>query len=93
MQNPAPALSAMAIGIFALIRVLPEVEGAPRISQRRSARRLEGWGGRQSADALMRRSGARSSPHSADKAKQIAEEASQKLLANPVMEYFEISVN
>ena len=30
---------------------------------------------------------------SADKAKQIAEEASKKLLANPVMEYFEISVN
>lgn len=26
-------------------------------------------------------------------AKQIAEEASKKLLANPVMEYFEISVN
>jgi phosphoribosylformylglycinamidine synthase len=30
---------------------------------------------------------------SADKAKQIAEEASKKLLSNPVMEYFEISVN
>ena len=30
---------------------------------------------------------------SADKAKQIAEEASQKLLANPVMEYFEIAIN
>ena len=30
---------------------------------------------------------------SADHAKQIAEEASRKLLANPVMEYFEISVN
>jgi phosphoribosylformylglycinamidine synthase subunit PurS len=30
---------------------------------------------------------------SADHAKQIAEEASKKLLANPVMEYFEISVN
>ena len=30
---------------------------------------------------------------SADKAKQIAEEASKKLLANPVMEYFEVSVN
>lgn len=30
---------------------------------------------------------------SADKAKQIAEEASRKLLANPVMEYFEVSVN
>lgn len=28
-----------------------------------------------------------------DAAKQIAEEASKKLLANPVMEYFEISVN
>lgn len=30
---------------------------------------------------------------SADKAKAIAEEASKKLLANPVMEYFEVSVN
>ena len=30
---------------------------------------------------------------SPDKAKQIAEEASRKLLANPVMEYFEVSVN
>ncbi len=30
---------------------------------------------------------------SPDKAKAIAEEASKKLLANPVMEYFEISVN
>jgi phosphoribosylformylglycinamidine synthase subunit PurS len=30
---------------------------------------------------------------SADQAKQIAEEASKKLLANPVMEYFEILVN
>jgi phosphoribosylformylglycinamidine synthase subunit PurS len=30
---------------------------------------------------------------SAEQAKQIAEEASKKLLANPVMEYFEISVN
>lgn len=30
---------------------------------------------------------------SADKAKQIAEEASKKLLANPVMEYYEVSVN
>lgn len=30
---------------------------------------------------------------SADKAKEIAEEASKKLLANPVMEYFEVSVN
>ena len=30
---------------------------------------------------------------STDQAKQIAEEASKKLLANPVMEYFEISVN
>ena len=28
---------------------------------------------------------------SSDQAKQIAEEASKKLLANPVMEYFEIS--
>ena len=28
----------------------------------------------------------------ADEAKKIAEEASKKLLANPVMEYFEISV-
>ena len=30
---------------------------------------------------------------SAEQAKQIAEEASKKLLANPVMEYFEVSVN
>jgi phosphoribosylformylglycinamidine synthase PurS subunit len=30
---------------------------------------------------------------SEEKAKQIAEEASRKLLANPVMEYFEVSVN
>jgi phosphoribosylformylglycinamidine synthase subunit PurS len=30
---------------------------------------------------------------SADMAKEIAEEASKKLLSNPVMEYFEISVN
>ncbi|MET0392225.1 MAG: phosphoribosylformylglycinamidine synthase subunit PurS [Chitinophagaceae bacterium] len=30
---------------------------------------------------------------SADNARQLAEEASKKLLANPVMEYFEISVN
>ena len=30
---------------------------------------------------------------SADEAKKFAEEASAKLLANPVMEYFEISVN
>ena len=30
---------------------------------------------------------------SADQAKQIAEDASKKLLANPVMEYFEVSVN
>ena len=30
---------------------------------------------------------------SADQAKQLAEEASKKLLANPVMEYFEVSVN
>jgi phosphoribosylformylglycinamidine synthase len=29
---------------------------------------------------------------SADQAKQIAEEASKKLLANPVMEYYEVSV-
>jgi phosphoribosylformylglycinamidine synthase subunit PurS len=28
-----------------------------------------------------------------DKAKAIAEEASKKLLSNPVMEYFEVSVN
>jgi phosphoribosylformylglycinamidine synthase subunit PurS len=30
---------------------------------------------------------------SADEARQIAEEAGRKLLANPVMEYFEIAVN
>ncbi len=30
---------------------------------------------------------------SADNAKQIAEEASKKLLSNPIMEYFEVSVN
>ncbi|MGK2863536.1 MAG: phosphoribosylformylglycinamidine synthase subunit PurS [Chitinophagaceae bacterium] len=30
---------------------------------------------------------------SAETAKQIAEEASKKLLSNPVMEYFEVSVN
>ena len=30
---------------------------------------------------------------SAEKAKHIAEEASKKLLSNPVMEYFEVSVN
>jgi phosphoribosylformylglycinamidine synthase subunit PurS len=30
---------------------------------------------------------------SIEQAKQIAEEASKKLLANPVMEYFEIAVN
>jgi phosphoribosylformylglycinamidine synthase PurS subunit len=30
---------------------------------------------------------------SADEARQVAEEAGRKLLANPVMEYFEISVN
>ena len=30
---------------------------------------------------------------SEEKAKQIAEEASKKLLANPVMEYYEIAVN
>ena len=31
--------------------------------------------------------------NSEDQAKKIAEEASKKLLANPVMEYFEVSVN
>ena len=30
---------------------------------------------------------------SSEQAKQIAEDASKKLLANPVMEYFEISIN
>lgn len=30
---------------------------------------------------------------SAEKAKQVAEEAGKKLLANPVMEYFEIAVS
>ena len=30
---------------------------------------------------------------SPEQAKQMAEEASKKLLANPVMEYFEVSVN
>lgn len=30
---------------------------------------------------------------SAEKAKAIAEEASKKLLSNPVMEYFEVQVN
>jgi phosphoribosylformylglycinamidine synthase len=30
---------------------------------------------------------------SPEQAKQIAEDASKKLLANPVMEYFEIAVN
>ncbi|HEY4154704.1 MAG TPA: phosphoribosylformylglycinamidine synthase subunit PurS [Puia sp.] len=30
---------------------------------------------------------------SAEKAKQIAEEAGKRLLANPVMEYFEVTVN
>jgi phosphoribosylformylglycinamidine synthase len=30
---------------------------------------------------------------SADEARQIAEEASRKLLANPVMEYFEMTLN
>lgn len=30
---------------------------------------------------------------SADEAKQIAEEASKKLLANPVMEYYEVKIN
>jgi len=33
------------------------------------------------------------SADSPDQARQIAEEASKKLLANPVMEYFEVSVN
>ncbi|MGN6164893.1 MAG: phosphoribosylformylglycinamidine synthase subunit PurS [Flavisolibacter sp.] len=31
--------------------------------------------------------------NTAEEAKQLAEEASKKLLANPVMEYFEISVD
>jgi phosphoribosylformylglycinamidine synthase len=31
--------------------------------------------------------------NSPDEARQVAEEAGRKLLANPVMEYFEISVN
>ena len=31
--------------------------------------------------------------NSPDQAKQIAEEAAKKLLANPVIEYFEVSVN
>ena len=31
--------------------------------------------------------------NSAEQAKQMAEEASKKLLANPVMEYYEVSVN
>ena len=30
---------------------------------------------------------------SPEQAKQLAEEASKKLLANPVMEYFEVSIN
>jgi phosphoribosylformylglycinamidine synthase subunit PurS len=30
---------------------------------------------------------------SPEQAKQVAEEASKKLLANPVMEYFEVAVN
>jgi phosphoribosylformylglycinamidine synthase subunit PurS len=30
---------------------------------------------------------------SEEKAKQVAEEASKRLLANPVMEYYEVSVN
>jgi phosphoribosylformylglycinamidine synthase len=30
---------------------------------------------------------------SAEEARQVAEEAGRKLLANPVMEYFEIAVN
>jgi phosphoribosylformylglycinamidine synthase subunit PurS len=33
------------------------------------------------------------SANSSDEAKKIAEEASRKLLANPVMEYFEITIN
>jgi len=33
------------------------------------------------------------SAENADKAREIAEVASQKLLANPVMEYFEVTVN
>jgi phosphoribosylformylglycinamidine synthase subunit PurS len=33
------------------------------------------------------------SADSSDKARQIAEEAAKKLLANPVMEYFEININ
>lgn len=33
------------------------------------------------------------SADSADNAKQIAEEAAKKLLANPVMEYYEVLVN
>jgi phosphoribosylformylglycinamidine synthase subunit PurS len=33
------------------------------------------------------------SASSSDEAKKIAEEASRKLLANPVMEYFEITIN
>jgi phosphoribosylformylglycinamidine synthase subunit PurS len=31
--------------------------------------------------------------NTAEEARQVAEEAGRKLLANPVMEYFEISVN
>jgi phosphoribosylformylglycinamidine synthase PurS subunit len=31
--------------------------------------------------------------NSTDEAKKIAEEASKKLLANPVMEYYEITIN
>ena len=31
--------------------------------------------------------------NSADQARSLAEEAAKKLLANPVMEYFEISIN
>jgi phosphoribosylformylglycinamidine synthase PurS subunit len=31
--------------------------------------------------------------NSAEEAREVAEEAGRKLLANPVMEYFEISVN
>jgi phosphoribosylformylglycinamidine synthase len=33
------------------------------------------------------------SANSSDEAKKVAEEASKKLLANPVMEYFEITIN
>lgn len=33
------------------------------------------------------------SANSSEEAKKVAEEASKKLLANPVMEYFEITIN